>query len=101
MMTQCEQCLTHKELKVLYDIASLISDSRDIQKSLEKCLLALKNSLHLDNCVIYKLEDEVLNVFASLGFSKFQKVNSEYKLGEGATGLAAKSMGACSYRKCS
>ncbi|QOP42349.1 GAF domain-containing protein [Sulfurimonas marina] len=92
MFGQCEQCLTHKELKVLYDIASLISDSRDIKKSLEKSLLALKNSLQLENCVIYKLDDENLSVFASLGFSKFQKVNSEYKLGEGATGLAAKSM---------
>ena len=91
MLAQCEQCLTHKELKVLYDIASLISDSRDIQKSLEKSLQALKNSLHLDNCVIYELEDETLKIFASLGFSRFQKVNSEYKLGEGATGLAAKS----------
>ncbi|MDH4945322.1 sigma 54-interacting transcriptional regulator [Sulfurimonas sp. C5] len=91
-MITCDHCLTHKELLVLYDIAALISDSRDIQKSLEKSLQALKNSLQLENCVIYKLEDETLNVFASLGFSKFQKVNSEYKLGEGATGLAAKSM---------
>jgi Nif-specific regulatory protein len=92
MLTKCNQCLTHKELLVLYDIASLISDSRDILKSLEKSLLALKNSLQLENCVIFKLEDEMLNIFASIGFNKHQKIISEYKLGEGATGLAAKSM---------
>ena len=61
MITKCDHCLTHKELLVLYDIASLISDSRDIQKSLEKSLLALKNSLQLENCVIFKLEDEMLD----------------------------------------
>lgn len=91
-ITQCEQCLTHKELSVLYEIASLISDSRDIQKSLEKSLTTLKNSLNLGNCVIYKLEDEMLNIFSSIGFNKHQKIISEYRLGEGATGLAAKSM---------
>ena len=92
MIEKCNHCLTHKELLVLYDIASLISDSRDIQKSLEKSLLALKNSLQLENCVIFKLEEEMLNIFASIGFNKHQKIISEYKLGEGATGLAAKSM---------
>ncbi|QOY53795.1 sigma 54-interacting transcriptional regulator [Candidatus Sulfurimonas marisnigri] len=92
MKKSCETCLTHKELLVIYDIASLISDSRDIQKSLEKSLMALKNSLDLGNCVIYKLEDEMLHIFASIGFNKHQKAISEYKLGEGATGLAAKSM---------
>ena len=92
MTVQCDQCLTHKELLVLYDIASLISDSRDIKKSLEKSLTALKNALNLGNCVIYRLEDEILSICASIGFSKHQKNISEYKLGEGATGLAAKSM---------
>ena len=92
MTSLCEQCLTHKELLVLYDIAALISDSRDIKKSLEKSLMALKNSLNLENCVIYRLEDELLSVFASIGFNKHQKIISEYKVGEGATGIAAKSM---------
>ena len=92
MNNGCNECLTHKELLVLYDIATLISDSRDTKKSLEKSLMALKNSLQLENCVIYKLEDELLNICSSIGFSKHQKVISEYRLGEGATGLAAKSM---------
>jgi len=93
MNLQCDQCLTHKELLVLYDIASLISDSRDIQKSLEKSLTALKNALNLGNCVIYKLDDDNnLTISASIGLNKQQKIISEYKMGEGATGLAAKSM---------
>ena len=92
MNNQCDTCLTHKELKVLYDIASLISDSRDIKKSLEKSLATLKSSLALENCVIYKLDDEVLSIYASINFNKHQKIISEYRVGEGATGLAAKSM---------
>lgn len=92
MNNKCETCLTHKELRVLYDIAALISDSRDVQNSLEKSLLALKNSLMLENCVIYKLEEDLLSVCASINYNKHQKNISEYRLGEGATGLAAKSM---------
>jgi len=91
MENQCDGCLTQKELTVLYDIATLIADSRDVENSLEKSLQALKNTLNLQNCVIYKLEDEILNIYASINFNKHQKVISEYRLGEGATGLAAKS----------
>lgn len=91
MDDKCENCLTQKELSVLYDIASLISDSRgDIVSSMEKSLTSLKNSLDLENCVIYKLEDEELNIFASISLNKQQKVILKYKLGEGATGMAAK-----------
>jgi Nif-specific regulatory protein len=76
----------------LYDIANLISDSRgDVKGALEKSLKALKNSIHLDNCVIYKLEDEVLNIYASMNFSKSQRLAAQYKTGEGATGLAVQS----------
>jgi Nif-specific regulatory protein len=89
----CLDCLTQIELNVLYEIASIISDSRGkVEDALEKSLMILKNSLYLENCVIYKLEDEILNIFASINFNKHQKIISEYRLGEGATGLAAKSM---------
>jgi len=90
MKNQCDVCLTQKELAVLYDIANLISDSKDLVNSLEKSLAALKNSLKLENCAIYRLEDDLLTIYASISFNKFQKNISEYKLGEGATGLAAK-----------
>ena len=88
-----DDCLTQIELNVLYEIANIIADSRgEIVKSLEKCLNVLKKNLSLDNCAIYKLEDDLLNIFASINFNKHQKIISEYRLGEGATGLAAKSM---------
>jgi len=78
------------ELNVLYEIANVISDSRgDIVSSLEKALLVLHDSLNLENCVIYNLEDDLLNIFASINFNRHQKVISQYRLGEGATGLAA------------
>jgi Nif-specific regulatory protein len=88
---QCSLCVTQKEMSVLFDIATLISDARNVEKSLEKSLLVLKNSLQLENCVIYKLDDEILSIFSSINFNKHQKIISEYRLGEGATGLAASS----------
>jgi len=92
MKDKCSTCLTQRELSVLYDIANLISDSRgDIVSALNKSLIALKNSINLENCVIYKLEDELLNIYASINLSKHQKVVAQYRLGEGATGLAAQS----------
>ena len=90
MKTECEVCPTQKELKVLYDIATMISDSIPIEKSLEKSLQLLKKVLNLENCAIYKIEDEMLNIYASIGFNKHQKIISEFRIGEGATGLAAK-----------
>jgi Nif-specific regulatory protein len=89
---ECLTCIKQQELMVLLEIASLISDSRDIKQSLERSLKALKHSLNLENCVIYKLdEEEMLNIYSSINFNKHQKIISHYKMGEGATGLAAKS----------
>jgi len=91
-MDKCSNCLTQIEINVLHEIASLISDSRGhIVRTLEKSLMALKNAINLESCVIYKLEEDVLCIFASTGLNKHQKNISQYKLGEGATGLAAKS----------
>ncbi len=88
-----EDSLIQIELNVLQEIATIIADSRgQIVQSLEKCLMVLKKNLDLENCVIYKREDDILNIFASINFNKHQKIISEYRIGEGATGLAAKSM---------
>ncbi len=79
------------ELAVLLEIANTIADSRsDIIKSLEKALLVLHDNLQLENCVIYRLEEEILNIYASINFNKHQKIISQYRLGEGATGVATK-----------
>ncbi len=91
MLPNCNTCLSNRELSVLYDIAMNISDSRDAMKSAERSLIALKESLQLEHCAIYKLEsDEKLHIYIANGFNKYQQTMSEYRIGEGATGLAAK-----------
>jgi len=90
MNQKCEVCLTRKELEVLNEIAQLISDSRgNIINALEKSLATLTHQLHLENSAIYKLEDEELNIYVAPNFNRQQKLISSYRLGEGATGLAA------------
>lgn len=86
-----DESLIVRELDVLYETALLISNHLELESSLEKSLEVLKKSLGLENCAIYTLEDELLTIFASVNFNKQQKFLSEYKLGEGATGLAAQS----------
>ena len=87
----CADCLTLIELTTLYDIASVISNHYDLQTSLEKSMKILKNTLNLDNCVVHIIEDDILNVFAAVELSKIQKNLASYKIGEGATGMAAES----------
>lgn len=89
-MIECETCITTIELKTLYEIALTISNSVDIDDSLHKALEILQRDLYLKKSAIYVLEDDVLNIRASLDFNKFQENLSTYKIGEGATGLAAK-----------
>jgi Nif-specific regulatory protein len=89
--TACEGCLTTKELTTLYDIAAIISNHYDLKTSLEKSMKILKNSLNLTNCSVHLLEEDELTVFASVELSSIQKKLSNYKLGEGVTGMAAQS----------
>lgn len=87
----CLTCLSIKELTTLYEISSVMSNQYDLQTSLEKSMKILKNSLHLENCIVHILEEDVLNVFASIELSKFQKNLASYKIGEGVTGMVAES----------
>lgn len=88
---ECKDCLTNKELSVLYEISLLISKAHDIEKSLQKSLQILKTSLDLQSCAIYLLNEGRLDVFASVDYTKQQQILSTFKMGEGATGLSAKS----------
>jgi len=87
----CSHCVTMLELNVLYEMSAIISDHQKLEESTEKSLDILRKTLHLENCVIYTLSENILSIFASINFNKQQKFMSEYKLGEGATGLAAES----------
>ncbi len=87
----CEnECLIKEELATLYEIALLVSNNIDLENSLKKALKVLKDRLDLQKCVIYALEDNILEVFSSIDFNKMQENLARYKIGEGATGLAAK-----------
>jgi len=89
---KCGDCLTTRELMTLYETATVVSNSQNLEVSLEKALFILKNRLHLEKCVIHTLNDEnLLTVYACIDFSKHQKELATYKLGEGATGFAAQS----------
>lgn len=83
-------CLVKDELATLYEIALLVSNNIDLENSLKTALKVLKDRLDLQKCVIYTLEDNVLEVFSSIDFNKMQENLARYKIGEGATGLAAK-----------
>lgn len=88
---KCSTCSVTKEIDIIYEVSKLITNSIDVKNSLEKAIRLIKSSLYLENCVIYELdEDNKLTVLVSTNFNKFQKKSSYYKLGEGATGLAAK-----------
>ncbi|MGE4457381.1 MAG: sigma-54 interaction domain-containing protein [Arcobacteraceae bacterium] len=87
----CEnECLIKEELATLYEIALLVSNNIDLENSLKKALKVIKDRLDLQKCVIYTLEDNMLEVFSSIDFNKMQENLARYKIGEGATGLAAK-----------
>jgi Nif-specific regulatory protein len=89
-LIECENCIADIELKTLYDIALAIGSSLEIEPALEKSLQTLQRELSLKNSAIFLLEDDELNIYASLGFNKYQEDLTTYKVGEGATGLAAK-----------
>jgi Nif-specific regulatory protein len=84
------ECLIKEELATLYEIALLVSNNIDLENSLQKALKVLKTRLSLHKSVIYTLEDKTLEVFSSIDFNKLQENLAKYKIGEGATGLAAK-----------
>jgi Nif-specific regulatory protein len=87
----CEnECLIKEELATLYEIALLVSNNIDLENSLKKALKVIKDRLDLQKCIIYTLEDNMLEVFSSIDFNKMQENLARYKIGEGATGLAAK-----------
>lgn len=83
-------CLIKEELATLYEISLLVSNNIDLENSLQKALKVLKTRLSLHKSVIYTLEDKTLEVFSSIDFNKLQENLAKYKIGEGATGLAAK-----------
>ena len=89
----CALAFAYNEIKLLYDIAMMLSTSTNIVNSIEKSMHMLKRHDYLERCTLFILEEDASEVtlFASIDLSIQQKKMAVYKLGEGATGLAAKS----------
>lgn len=91
---ECKTCsltFAYNEIKILYDIALMLSTSTNIVDCIEKSMRILKRNSYLDRCTLFTLADDAntLDLFASIDLSSHQKKIAQYKIGEGATGLAA------------
>ena len=89
----CALTFAYNEIKLLYEIAMMLSSSSDIMQNIEKAMRLLKRNSYLDRCTLFTLADDANSVelYASIDLSSHQKKVATYKLGEGATGLAAQS----------
>lgn len=93
---ECKSCslaFAYKEIELLYEIAVLLSVAEDIEESIEKGMRMLKHNKYFDRCALFLLSDDKtqLEISASIDLTPQQRTIAVYKIGEGATGLAAKS----------
>ncbi len=93
---QCQTCaltFAYNEIKILYDIAVLLSTNNEVNESIEKGMRLLKRNAYVERCSLFLLSDDATKVelHTSLDISAQQRKMAVYKLGEGATGLAAQS----------
>jgi len=92
----CQTCaltFAYEEIKILYDIALMLSMSSDIKESISKVMRTLKHNSYLERCTLFLTSDNLqeLELFASIDLTPQQQKMATYKIGEGATGLAAQS----------
>jgi len=93
---ECQSCslgFAYKEIELLYDIAVLLSGTDNIEESIEKGMRMLKHHNYLERCALFLLSDDKtqLEICCSIDLTPQQRTIAIYKIGEGATGLAAKS----------
>ena len=89
----CALTFAYNEIKILYDIAVMLSSSSDVNACIEKGMRLLKRNSYLERCSLFLLSDDGTKVelHTSLDITAQQRKMAVYKLGEGATGLAAQS----------
>ena len=92
--TTCPLTFSYNEISILYDIAVMLSSSSDIKDSIEKGMRTLKRNSYLERCTLFMVNDEAthLELYSSIDLTSQQQSMGVYKIGEGATGLAAKSL---------
>ena len=93
---ECSSCalsFAYNEVSLLYDIAVMLASTADVKDSIEKGMRMLKRNSYLERCTLFMLSDDKtqLELYASIDLTPQQQKMAVYKLGEGATGLAAQS----------
>ena len=93
---ECHTCaltFAYNEIKILYDIAVMLSSSTNVLESIEKGMRLLKRNSYLERCTLFLLSDDkkTVELSTAIDITSQQKKMAVYKLGEGATGLAAQS----------
>ena len=89
----CALTFAYNEIKILYDIAIMLANTTDISQSIEQSMRILKRNSYLERCTLFLTSDDAtcVELYASIDLSTHQKKMAVYKIGEGATGLAAQS----------
>lgn len=80
--------LTQSKLKVLYEVSLILGQALQLEKSLDKILKVLAESLRMKRGTVTIIDDEtgILNIMASHGLTPAEKDKGRYRLGEGVTG---------------
>lgn len=90
---ECQTCpltFAYKEIELLYDIAVTLTSTEDIVETIEQGMRLLKRHGYLERCALFLLNDDsMLELYASIDLTDQQKLRATYRLGEGATGMAA------------
>jgi Nif-specific regulatory protein len=90
---ECQTCsltFAYKEIELLYEIAVMLAGTTDIKETIEQGMRLLKRHNYLERCALFLLNDEnVLELYASIDLSEQQRMMATYRIGEGATGMAA------------
>ena len=89
----CALTFAYNEIKILYDIAVMLSSSSNVNECIEKGMRLLKRNSYLERCSLFLLSDDnsKVELYTSIDITTQQRKMAVYKLGEGATGLAAQS----------
>ncbi len=89
----CKLAFSYNEINILYDIAVMLSNSVDVKECIEKGMRTLKRNHYLERCTLFILNDDssLLELHSAIDITPQQQKMATYKIGEGATGLAAQS----------
>ena len=94
---ECKSCVltfAYNEMRLLYDIAVMLSNRSDVKESIEQGMRLLKRNSYLERCTLFTLSDDATSVelYASIELTPQQQKMATYKFGEGATGLAVQTV---------